>query len=132
MRRIVGTIALLLLAGVFAVPALEQDQAKPQAVSHEVERRDRCMMCHRAGAMELVPDAPASHAERTNDTCMLCHAPGSAMLTTTAPAVSHSLEGRNQCMECHEAGATEAIPDAPSGHEAIDLEYCTMCHQVAV
>ena len=80
--------------------------------------------------MEAVPDVPAGHAERTNEMCLLCHAPDSPMLTTAAPAVPHPIEERVQCMTCHEAGAMEATPDAPSGHEAIDLAYCTMCHEV--
>ena len=131
MKRLVSAAAVLLVAGVFAVPALAQD-AMPKAVSHDVEGRDQCMMCHTAGAMEAVPDAPAaSHAERTNETCMLCHAADSAMLTAVPPATSHSIEGRDQCMMCHKAGAMEAIPDAPAGHEEMDLEYCTLCHEVA-
>ncbi|MHC4180455.1 MAG: hypothetical protein ACYSWU_23380 [Planctomycetota bacterium] len=131
MRRIVSAIAVLLLAGVFAVPAPAQEEAKPRAVSHEVDRRDRCVMCHRIGGMEAVPDMPTSHVERTNDVCLLCHAPDSPMLTTAAPAAAHSIEGRDLCMTCHKAGAMEAIPDAPSGHEAIDPKYCTLCHEVA-
>ncbi len=131
MRRIVSAIAVLLVAGVLAVPALAQEVAKPPAVSHDTQGRDQCLMCHTAGAMEAVPDAPASHAERTNEMCLLCHAADSPMITAVPPVVSHSIEGRDQCMMCHKAGAMEAIPDAPTGHEEIDLEYCTLCHEVA-
>jgi hypothetical protein len=52
------------------------------------------------------------------------------MLTTAASPVTHSIERRDRCMMCHRAGIMEPIPDAPSGHEAIDLKYCTMCHEV--
>ncbi len=131
MKRLVSAAAVMLVAGVVAVPALAQD-AKVPAVSHDIEGRDQCLMCHTAGAMEAVPDAPAAtHADRMNDTCMLCHAADSPMLTAVAPAVSHSIEGRDQCMMCHKAGAMEAIPDAPAGHEEMDLKYCTLCHEVA-
>ena len=118
-------------AGAFAVLALEQELAKPPVVSHEVERRNACLMCHRTGIMEAVSDVPASHAGWTNEVCLLCHAPDSPMRNTAAPAVPHPVEERDQCMTCHEAGAMEAIPDAPLDHEAINLEYCTICHEVA-
>ena len=132
MKRLVSAAAVLLVAGAFALPAVAQEAAKPPAVSHDTQGRDQCLMCHTAGAMEAVPDAPAAtHADRVNETCMLCHAADSPMLTAVAPAVSHSIEGRDQCMMCHKAGAMEAIPDAPAGHEEMDLEYCTLCHEVA-
>lgn len=130
MKRLVSAVAVLFVAGAFALPALAQEVAKPAAVSHDTQGRDQCLMCHTAGAMEAVPDAPASHAERTNEMCLMCHAADSPMLAAEPPAVSHSIEGRDQCMMCHKAGAMEAMPDAPAGHEEIDLEYCTLCHEV--
>ena len=131
MKKLVSVVTVLAAAAVFALPAMAQEMAKPKAVNHDVQGRDQCLMCHTAGAMEAVPDAPAaSHADRGNDTCMLCHATDSPMLTMAAPTVPHSIEGRDQCMMCHKAGAMEAIPDAPAGHEDIDLKYCTMCHTV--
>jgi hypothetical protein len=42
-------------------------------VSHALEGRDNCMMCHTAGAMEPVPDVPASHEGRDNAWCAWCH-----------------------------------------------------------
>jgi hypothetical protein len=47
----------------------------PSATSHPLEGRDDCMMCHKAGAMEPVPDAPADHEGRDNKYCVLCHQP---------------------------------------------------------
>jgi hypothetical protein len=41
--------------------------------SHDMAGKDNCLMCHTAGAMEPVPDVPASHEGRTNDTCTWCH-----------------------------------------------------------
>jgi hypothetical protein len=47
----------------------------PTVTPHPVEGREQCMMCHKAGAMEPVPDAPASHEGRDNQYCLLCHKP---------------------------------------------------------
>jgi len=131
MKKLVSAVTVLTVAAVFALPAMAQEAAKPKVVNHDVEGRGQCLMCHTAGAMEAVPDAPAaSHADRTNDTCLWCHGADSPMLTATPPATTHAIEGRDQCMMCHKAGAMEAIPDAPSGHESFDIKYCTMCHPV--
>ena len=45
----------------------------PQAVSHTIEGRDQCMMCHKPGAMEPVPDTPADHEPRDVKYCIMCH-----------------------------------------------------------
>ncbi|KPK56813.1 MAG: hypothetical protein AMS21_12375 [Gemmatimonas sp. SG8_38_2] len=100
----------------------------PPAMSHPAEGRADCLMCHKAGAMEPVPDAPASHAEFSNDLCAMCHAPDAAVQTTAPTAMSHPLEGRGDCMMCHKAGAMEPVPDAPADHEGRDNKYCTLCH----
>jgi hypothetical protein len=60
--------------GCHAADAAVQTTA-PAAMSHPLEGRDNCMMCHTAGAMEPVPDAPADHEGRDNQYCTLCHAP---------------------------------------------------------
>jgi hypothetical protein len=128
MKRVLGTIAVLALAAVWAAPALAQEEAKPPAVSHDVQGREQCMMCHTPGAMEAVPDAPANHEGRDVAVCLWCHAADSPMLTATPKATPHDVAGREQCMMCHKAGAMEAIPDAPADHEGRDVTYCTMCH----
>ena len=43
------------------------------AISHDLAGKDNCMMCHTPGAMEPVPDAPATHEGRANETCTWCH-----------------------------------------------------------
>jgi hypothetical protein len=48
-------------------------KATPKIVSHDLAGRDNCMMCHKAGAMEPVPDAPASHEGRDIKWCTMCH-----------------------------------------------------------
>ena len=44
--------------------------------SHDMAGKDNCMMCHTAGAMEPVPDVPASHEGRGNESCLWCHSGG--------------------------------------------------------
>lgn len=46
---------------------------EPTAIAHELEGRSACLMCHLAGAMEAVPDVPASHEGRKDQFCTLCH-----------------------------------------------------------
>lgn len=41
--------------------------------THDMAGKENCLMCHTAGAMEPVPDVPASHAGRGNETCGWCH-----------------------------------------------------------
>jgi len=103
----------------------------PTAMGHTAEGRADCMMCHKAGAMEPVPDAPASHSEFPNDICLMCHAPDAAVQTTAPTPTSHSLEGRADCMMCHRPGAMEPVPDTPADHEGRDIKYCTLCHVAA-
>jgi hypothetical protein len=58
-----------------AADAEVQTKAVP-AVSHALEGRANCMMCHKAGTMEAVPDAPASHEGRDVKWCTMCHTKG--------------------------------------------------------
>jgi hypothetical protein len=121
-------VTLAAMAALLALPAIGHAQAaKPKAVSHPLEGRAQCLMCHTAGAMEAVPDVPASHVDRPNETCAWCHGPGAAIQTKDAPAVAHPLEGRAQCMMCH-GGTMPSIPAAPADHEGRDVKYCTLCH----
>jgi hypothetical protein len=125
--RFASAVGVLLVASVLATPAFGQE-TMPPPVSHDVQGRDNCLMCHTAGAMEAVPDVPASHEGRGIEACMWCHATDSPMLTTSPKAVSHGVQGREQCLMCHTPGAMEAIPDTPASHEGRDVKYCTLCH----
>ena len=125
--RFVSAMGVLLVAGVLATPVLGQE-AMPPPVSHDVQGRDNCLMCHTPGAMEAVPDAPATHEGRSIETCLWCHAKDSPMLTTSPKPASHGVQGREQCMMCHTPGAMEAVPDPPANHEGRDVKYCTLCH----
>ena len=124
----VGGLAALALA--WAAPASAQMEGL-KAVSHDVEGRGQCLMCHTAGRMEPVPDAPASHEGRTDAQCMWCHASDSPMLTMTPSAINHPVEGREQCLMCHTAGRMEPVPDVPANHEGRDDASCAMCHKPA-
>jgi hypothetical protein len=128
-HRFMTVAGIVVLAGLWATTLVAQ--AMPRPVNHDTAGREQCMMCHKAGAMEPVPDAPASHADRDVETCLWCHATDSPMLTAEAKATPHPLEGREQCMMCHKAGAMEPVPDAPASHEGRDTKYCALCHKPA-
>lgn len=128
-RRFFALAGVVALVPLWATPVLAQGNPKP--VSHDTAGREQCLMCHTPGAMEPVPDAPASHAGRTNDTCLWCHATDSPMVTGAAPAIPHDTEGRDQCLMCHTAGAMEPVPDVPASHEGRKNEHCGLCHHPA-
>jgi hypothetical protein len=125
--RILTVGACTALAMTWATPASAQMEGLV-AVSHDVEGRDQCLMCHTAGRMEPVPDAPASHEGRTDAVCLWCHATDSPMLTTSPATIPHALEGRDSCLMCHTAGQMEPVPDVPASHEGREDGHCTMCH----
>ena len=47
--------------------------AEAPAIPHDLEGRETCTMCHAPGAMEAIPDAPASHEGMGDTYCTLCH-----------------------------------------------------------
>lgn len=119
--------AVLVLLSLAGTDALAQT-AKPPVVPHDLEGREQCLMCHTPGAMEPVPDAPASHAGRGNETCTWCHAPDAAMQTTDPPSVPHDLAGMDNCLMCHTPGAMEPVPDVPADHAGRESSQCRWCH----
>jgi len=119
-----------LLMGVVATVAVAQ-VVRPKPVPHDLAGRDDCLMCHRAGAMEPVPDVPASHADRTSTTCLWCHGPESPMLTSDPPVIPHDLAGRDNCLMCHAPGAMEPVQDTPADHVGRENTNCRMCHHTA-
>ena len=48
----------------------------PKTIPHDLEGRSACLMCHAAGAMEAIPDVPATHEGRADQFCTLCHQTG--------------------------------------------------------
>ena len=73
LRSIMIAVGIVILTGPGTAPLVAQ--AKPKPVSHDIAGREQCLMCHKAGAMEPVPDAPASHEGREAKHCTLCHKP---------------------------------------------------------
>jgi hypothetical protein len=130
LSRILSTCAVVAFSVAWATPAMGQETFPP-AVPHDLAGRDQCLMCHTAGAMDPVPDAPASHEGRVNGQCLWCHATDSPMLTVPPKVIPHALEGMDQCLMCHTPGAMEPVPDAPASHEGRTNEVCSMCHQPA-
>jgi hypothetical protein len=134
LKRFVTVAAGLVVAvgiGATQVSAQEQEAGKPPAVSHDLEGRSQCLMCHKAGVMEPVPDVPASHSERPDETCLWCHAKDAPVQTTDPPAIPHDMQGRESCLMCHKAGVMEPVPDVPANHEPISEQYCGLCHKKA-
>lgn len=123
---LVGVVASLV-----AFAWQQEGWTPPPAVQHSLEGRDNCLMCHKPGAMEPVPDVPASHADYTNDLCLMCHAKDAAIQKTAPPAIPHALEGRDNCLMCHKPGAMEPVPDTPADHEGRENAVCQLCHKPA-
>ncbi len=129
-----GAAAIFLLAfcGLLVAFAAQQEGwTPPPVVKHDLEGRDNCLMCHKAGAMEPVPDVPENHAGRTNEMCLMCHGKDAAVQTKAPPVVKHDLEGRDNCLMCHKPGAMEPVPDVPADHEGRGNDVCRLCHQPA-
>jgi hypothetical protein len=125
-RRLLSLFGALALMAFLAGPL--QAQLVTKAMSHDVAGKENCLMCHTPGAMEPVPDAPASHEGRASETCLWCHAADSPMTTTGAKQTSHDLDGKDNCLMCHTAGAMEPVPDVPASHEGRTNEACVWCH----
>jgi cytochrome b subunit of formate dehydrogenase len=89
------------------------------AVTHTLEGRDNCLMCHAATA--AVP-FPASHANFPVSTCLVCHS--TQGVGPLPPAIKHSLEGRSDCLACH------ALDLLPASHQAAKFtsQDCLLCH----
>ena len=127
--RILATCAGFALAWAMPAQASAQEAGLP-AVSHDLEGRDQCLMCHN-GMMQDVPATPENHKGRGNEVCLWCHAPDSPMLTAQVKAIPHSLEDKTECMMCHTAGTMEDTPDVPTSHEGRGNEHCQMCHKAS-
>ena len=122
-RKVVVTTAAMLF--IAAGSAFAQD-AKPPVMSHDMEGKENCAMCH-SGAMEGIPASPADHEGRAAESCVLCHGADSEMQTSAANAIPHDLEGKDNCSMCH-SGAMEGMPAAPASHEGREADTCQMCH----
>ena len=130
-RRFVTVAGSVFLVGTIVATAVAQ-VVRPAAVLHDLAGRDDCLMCHEAGVMEAVTDAPANHSEWESTTCLWCHGPDSPLLTSDAPLIPHELAGRDDCLMCHAPGAMDPVTDTPASHEGRASSHCQMCHSRAV
>ncbi len=129
-KRLFNILGATMVLGFLASPAAAQ--GTPPAMTHDLQGKDNCMMCHAVGVMEAIPDVPADHEGRAVDTCLMCHAPDSPMQTAgAAPQFTHDLQGKDNCLMCHAAGVMEPIPDVPASHEGRGVETCLWCHTQA-
>ncbi len=89
------------------------------AISHTLEGRDNCLLCHAATA--TVP-FPASHASFPVSTCLVCHS--TQGVGPLPPAIKHSLEGRSECLTCH------GVDLLPASHQSAKFgsQDCVLCH----
>ncbi len=102
---------ITLLMGVLWLAWPQRTLAQPP-IPHPLEGRDNCLACHATGAAGA-PKFPDNHVGRTNDMCVMCHTQAAAAPTEPAPAIPHTLEGRENCVECHvpaQAGGEVATP----------------------
>jgi hypothetical protein len=111
----------------------------PPVVPHALEGREDCLVCHQEG-IGGAPQIPVDHEGRISESCLVCHTPS---MTDLAPAIPHTLEGREDCLACHSPGpaevaatqepapetAEEAVPERLSYPEPIgDANSCYACH----
>jgi len=94
--RLTLTISILMFGGVLWLIWTMPVFAQPP-IPHSVEGRDDCLACHNSG-LETVPQIPEDHDGRTNEMCQGCH---QQAISETAPAIPHTLEGRENCTACH-------------------------------
>jgi hypothetical protein len=89
-------------------------------VSHSLEGREDCLLCH---ATDAVSPFQADHDGRPASTCLVCHATEGEEGALPLP-VKHSLEGRDDCLMCH---AQDLLPES---HQAAEFtsEECLLCH----
>lgn len=116
----------------------------PPDITHTLEGRADCVLCHQTGGTKPVP---ASHASYTNQLCLSCHkaasaaqptpqptpaavttdaTPTKAATTTGAPnVIPHALEGRAACSTCHGIAGSNPYP---KDHVGRPDSGCLQCH----
>jgi hypothetical protein len=89
-------------------------------VTHPLDGREDCLLCHAAGAASPFP---ADHGDRAVTTCLVCHVPAGEEAVLPLP-VQHEVEGRDDCLTCH------ALDLLPTSHQtaAFTSEDCLLCH----
>ncbi len=83
---VVGVVVAALMAAGLAGVWFGTDRAQAQpAITHPVEGRSDCLLCHGQGKVRPVPQ---SHSVFTNATCLGCHQVGGAATATPSPAAT--------------------------------------------
>ncbi len=121
---------------VWLAPAIAA--AAPPAISHGVEGREDCLVCHKLGTADS-PRIPDNHNSLTGDICQTCHTQMAEITGTSAeeapiaeiPPIPHGLEGFRACTQCHEEGGP-SIPRFPDDHKGRTDDLCSACHRPAV
>ena len=93
------------------------------SITHDVEGRENCLMCHALDAMSPFPE---NHADWPDSTCLSCHAPEGETPSISSPDITHELEGREQCLTCH------PLANLPETHQeaGFTAAECLFCHSV--
>lgn len=139
-RRLVQVLVVFVL--LLLAPALSPDsspaiaQGTPPHIPHPIQFRENCLLCHSRNIVG-VPRIPDDHAGRTNDLCRDCHTPAAATPQPAAggaPAVPHTLVGRENCVECHIPAAGGTAPGQPPviPHTLVGRDDCVACHETGV
>lgn len=121
---------------VWLAPAIAA--AAPPAITHEVEGREDCLVCHKLGTADA-PRIPDNHNSLTGDICQTCHTQMAEITGSSVeeapvaeiPPIPHGLEGFSSCTQCHEEGGA-GIPRFPDDHKGRADDLCSACHEPAV
>lgn len=128
--KLVGAVALLVLAGAAVPGSLVAQAEKPTVMAHTADGRAACLTCH-GTATDSTKAVPADHAGRPNESCLLCHAKDAAVQTKDSPSFKHTIQGRSNCLMCHN-GKTKAPVAPEASHPGMtDSKFCGYCHQHA-
>jgi mono/diheme cytochrome c family protein len=111
--------------------------AAPPVISHEVEGRADCLVCHKLGTADA-PRVPDNHDGLTGDLCQTCHMEVGEIAAVSegevsvaeASSIPHGLQGFDACTQCHEEGGP-GIPRFPDDHRGRTDDLCTACHSPA-
>ncbi len=99
----------------------EIDPKYPPQITHLLQNRSDCKLCHGLGASDVFPE---SHINRPNNVCTDCHSIGAGEKTLIPPQL---YSGDWMCLSCHsEEGSDPLSEDHPE--ILIYLTECNLCH----
>jgi len=148
--------AVILLGQQLVLPgrALAAPSAQIKPLSHPVEGRENCLMCHQPGGG--VKPAPADHAGRPKESCLSCHTapsgpapaastqpqqgqtPAATPTRTSKPADQSKVDpikASAACRACHNtpefSTVSEATPDVPDTVKQLEADHSYAHRQIA-